>query len=63
MLQSIPFVEIPTILTYMLPALLPTLHPDKRDQLQQHLHLPRSSRAVEGGSGNPVRELWLSGMF
>lgn len=48
---------------YSLPALLSPMHPDQRDQLQQHLHLSRASQEPQGGSGHRVRELRMPRMF
>jgi hypothetical protein len=46
-----------------IPALLPSVRPDQRDQLQLDVHLPRAQGAAQGGPGNPVRELWLPRML
>jgi len=52
------------LLTFFPPtALLPALHPDQGDQLQQHVHLPRAQRAAEAGSGNRMRQLWMQRLF
>lgn len=40
--------------------MLLALHPDKGDQLQQHLHLPSSKGAAQGGPRDSMRELRLS---
>ena len=38
------------------------MHSDEGDKLQQHLHLQSTTRAVERGSSDPVRELWMPWM-
>ncbi|KAK3109525.1 Component of the SF3b subcomplex of the U2 snRNP [Teratosphaeriaceae sp. CCFEE 6253] len=43
-------------------AVLPALHSDQRDELQQHVHLPCAAQAAQGGPGDPVRKLWLPWM-
>ena len=39
------------------------MRPDKRDQLQLDLHLPRAQGAAQGGPGDPVRQLRLPRML
>ena len=44
-------------------ALLPALHPDKGNKLQQHLHMPRAERQATGKPDDRMRQLRLSRMF
>ncbi|TKA81133.1 hypothetical protein B0A55_01640 [Friedmanniomyces simplex] len=41
-------------------AVLPPVHSDQGDELQQHVHLPCAPQTTEGGSGDRVRELRVS---
>lgn len=41
-------------------AMLSSMRPNKRDQFQFHLHLPRTQGPVEGGADHPVCQLRLS---
>jgi bud site selection protein 31 len=50
------------VLTTVL-AVLPTLYSDQRDQLQQHLYLPRSKGRHEGATHYRVCQLRLQGML
>jgi hypothetical protein len=45
------------------PAMLPPLHSDQGDQLQQHMYLSRATKAAQGGPRSPVRELWVQGLL
>jgi hypothetical protein len=48
---------------HFLTALLLALHPNQRDQLQQHMHLSRAKGAAEAGSGDRVCQLWMQRLF
>ena len=41
------------------PALLPPMHPDQGDELQRHVHLPRSEGSTQGRPDDSMRQLWL----
>ena len=40
-------------------VVLSAMYSDERDQLQQHVHLPRAARATQGRPGDTVCELWV----
>jgi hypothetical protein len=44
-------------------ALLSSMHPDQGNQLQQHLHLSRTSQAAQGGPSHRVRQLRMQRMW
>lgn len=49
------------VLTWV--ALLRAMHTDEGDELSVDVHLPCAEGATEGGTGDSVRELRMSGML
>lgn len=50
-------------LTFSRQALLPPMHPDQGDQLQQYLHLSRAPKAAQGRPSHSMRKLWMQRLW
>lgn len=55
---------VPVLLTqYVITlALLSPLYPNKRNQFQRHLYLSCTESATQGGSNDPMCQLWMPGL-